>query len=59
MCAKTAVAPPLGTAAEALDGWAATFVTEKASATTATRDRLLEVFICARSLAEPKIQYAL
>jgi hypothetical protein len=45
MCAKTAVAPPLGTAAVALDGRAATFVTENASVTTATRKRLLEVLM--------------
>jgi hypothetical protein len=45
MCARTAAAPPLGTAAEALEGRAATFVTENARVTTAARERLLEVLM--------------
>jgi hypothetical protein len=51
MFARTAAAPPLGTAAAldgaaaALDGAETTVVTEKASVTTATSGRLREVLM--------------
>jgi hypothetical protein len=45
MCANTAAAPPLGTAADALDGRTAKVVTANASVTTATRERLCNVLM--------------